>query len=159
MDSYWDAPKSFSSWFRRAAEAAGYDVTPGRGGRAALARKTGISGEQIGRALDNPRGRPSPESLRRIAEALGKAPLELFVAAGYILPEEVARGDRIRPLTPDEHLAAAARRLDLPPPTHSLFVRLSQNLAAGLREERADAAAEERRSAARRSRRRGAPGG
>ncbi|WP_369405759.1 helix-turn-helix domain-containing protein [Streptacidiphilus anmyonensis] len=153
MDSYWDDPGEFRTWLRQAAKAAGYDLTPGAGGRAALSRDTGISEAQIGAALNNPRARPSLESLRLLAKALGKAPLELFVAAGYIRPEEVTSDDRRRPLTAVEHLSAAAFGLDLPVPTHPLFVRLSRSLAAGLTADWTERRAEEPRSAGRGSER------
>jgi transcriptional regulator with XRE-family HTH domain len=83
--------KEFGALVRRLAESAGYDLTPGRGGRIALARDTGMSESAVGRMLSG-LTLPMPSQFENIARALNADVRHLLVAAGVISHESWPEG-------------------------------------------------------------------
>lgn len=73
----------FGRLVSEAAERAGYDLTPGGGGRVALARAIGMSPSAIGRMLDG-KTLPRPSQFENIASALGLDVRALLIQAEII---------------------------------------------------------------------------
>lgn len=92
----------FGAWFKQAAERAGYDTTPGSGGRAALAAAIGMSPSAIGRTLEG-KTLPRPSQFESIARVLGVDVREPLVEAGIISAESWA-----------EHPTGAVRSQPIP---------------------------------------------
>lgn len=78
-----DAAHRFGKYVTRLARNAGYDVSPGDGGRAAFARATGMSPSTVGRMLDG-KTLPQPTQFEAIAQALGADVRDLLVQGGVI---------------------------------------------------------------------------
>lgn len=68
----------FGALVRRLAPPAGYDLTPGAGGRSQLAKKVGMSPSAIGRMLDG-KTLPMPNQYEALAKALDVDVRELLV--------------------------------------------------------------------------------
>lgn len=101
------AARSFGAVVHEAAQRAGYDLTPGAGGRLALARETGMSASAVGRML---RGEtlPRPSQFERIAQVLNLDLHELLVQGG-VISEEYANdlsSGVCSPITPEGALDA-----------------------------------------------------
>ena len=97
----------FGAVVHEAARRAGYDLTPGSGGRLALARDTGMSASAVGRML---RGEtlPRPSQFQRIAQVVHLDLHELLVRGGVISEEsanDLSQGVR-SPITPEGALDA-----------------------------------------------------
>jgi transcriptional regulator with XRE-family HTH domain len=103
----------FAARVAEAAQASGYDLTPRAGGRAALARASGMSETTITRMLNGER-LPDPKFFAPLAKVIGLNPLELLVDAG-VIPAEIISADtlwslsetqpspvRSSPITPEE---------------------------------------------------------
>ncbi|WP_329494213.1 helix-turn-helix transcriptional regulator [Kitasatospora herbaricolor] len=97
----------FGAVVHEAARRAGYDLTPGTGGRLALARDTGMSASAVGRML---RGEtlPRPSQFQRIAQVVHLDLRELLVRGGIVSEDSANDLDRgVRsPITPEEALDA-----------------------------------------------------
>ncbi|GGV30437.1 hypothetical protein GCM10010495_53480 [Kitasatospora herbaricolor] len=97
----------FGAVVHEAAQRAGYDLTPGTGGRLALARDTGMSASAVGRML---RGEtlPRPSQFQRIAQVVHLDLRELLVRGGIVSEDSANDLDRgVRsPITPEEALDA-----------------------------------------------------
>ncbi|MEU2487133.1 helix-turn-helix transcriptional regulator [Streptomyces sp. NPDC012617] len=80
-----DAPPAvrFGALITELATQAGYDLTPGSGGRTHLARDTGMSPSAVGRMLDG-KTLPMPQQLEGLARAVGEPIRTLLVSAGVI---------------------------------------------------------------------------
>jgi transcriptional regulator with XRE-family HTH domain len=78
--------RHFGDLIRRLATDAGYDLTPGKGGRITLAREIGMSESAVGRML-NGITLPMPNQFEQIAKVLHTDVRELLVAAGVISRE------------------------------------------------------------------------
>lgn len=78
-----DAARRFGDLITELATAAGFDLRPGAGGRAALARKTGMSASAVSRMLKG-ETMPMPHQLEAIARAVGADVRTLLVTAGVI---------------------------------------------------------------------------
>ncbi|WP_354642142.1 helix-turn-helix domain-containing protein [Kitasatospora camelliae] len=92
----------FGALVHEAAGRAGYDLTPGAGGRLALARDTGMSASAVSRML---RGEtlPRPAQFQRIAQAVRVELPDLLVRGGVISPDsanDLSQGVR-SPITPE----------------------------------------------------------
>jgi transcriptional regulator with XRE-family HTH domain len=83
MDTPNERAKRFGDLVRQLAPAAGYDLTTGAGGRAALARDVGMSPSAVGRMV-NGETLPMPGQFEKIARALNTDVRNLMVAAGVI---------------------------------------------------------------------------
>jgi len=97
----------FGQVVHEAARRAGYDLTPGSGGRLALARDTGMSASAVGRML---RGEtlPRPSQFQRIAQAVDLDLPDLLVRGGVISEEsanDLSQGVR-SPITAEGALDA-----------------------------------------------------
>lgn len=98
----------FAARVAEAARRAGYDLAPRAGGRARLARDSGLSETTITRMLSGER-LPDPRFITPLAKVIGLNPLVLVVEAG-ILPAETlqslseTRSPQVRsqPITPEE---------------------------------------------------------
>lgn len=77
------AATRFGALVTRLATRASYDVTPGAGGRAALARAVGMSPAAVGRMLDG-KTLPMPNQFEAIAKVLGTDVRDLLVEAEVI---------------------------------------------------------------------------
>lgn len=94
--------QEFATWLYDAMRQAGYTPEPDRreAGRTRFAEAAGISPATVTRALDNGRV-PEPAILRKMANALGVVTLDAFLAAGYLLPDDVGEpnldGEATRP--------------------------------------------------------------
>jgi hypothetical protein len=84
----------FGAWLTAAALAAGYDVTPGGGGRTALAEACGLSPSAMGRALDG-KTLPRPTQYELIAKAVKREVNEVFVEGGILSPEYSTTGGEV----------------------------------------------------------------
>lgn len=119
----------FGRWSSEAARAAGYDIDSQRGGgRAELARKTGMAASSVGRMLAG-KSLPSPRSYSPLAKALGVTLRQVLIEAGAVTAEDLDKvAERLIPvtsLTPDE----AARLLGITIPANvELFVSMVENL-------------------------------
>ncbi|MET8624582.1 helix-turn-helix transcriptional regulator [Kitasatospora sp. NPDC004669] len=89
MRSTETSAERFGAWFKQAAERAGYDTTPGSGGRAALAAATGMSPSAIGRTLEG-KTLPRPSQYESIARVFRVDVREVLVEAGIISAESWA---------------------------------------------------------------------
>lgn len=94
----------FGAVVHEAAQRTGYDLTTGAGGRAALARDTGMSASAVGRML---RGEtlPRPSQFERIARAVHLDLHDLLVRGGVISPDSANDlSERVRslPITPED---------------------------------------------------------
>lgn len=78
--------QEFGHLVRQLATEAGYDLTPGKGGRIALARETGMSESAVGRMI-NGTTLPMPNQFENLARALHTDVRNLLVAAGVISRE------------------------------------------------------------------------
>ncbi|MFF4900547.1 helix-turn-helix domain-containing protein [Streptomyces sp. NPDC001068] len=76
----------FGALVSQLAPAAGYDMTPGAGGRKALARDTGMSESAVGRMLTG-LTLPMPNQFENLARVLNTDVRNLLVAAGVISRE------------------------------------------------------------------------
>jgi transcriptional regulator with XRE-family HTH domain len=102
--------KRFGALVSELAGEAGYDLTPGAGGRLALARDTGMSESAIGRML-NGLTLPMPNQFEKIARVLNTDVRNLLVAAGVISREawpegsipDVRSASSQSPLSPEEY--------------------------------------------------------
>ncbi|GJF30047.1 hypothetical protein KNE206_27470 [Kitasatospora sp. NE20-6] len=99
--------RRFGAVVHEAAQRAGYDLTPGSGGRLALARDTGMSASAVGRML---RGEtlPRPSQFERIAQVVHLDLHELLVRGGVISEDsanDLSQGVR-SPITPEGALDA-----------------------------------------------------
>jgi transcriptional regulator with XRE-family HTH domain len=83
--------KEFGNLIRRLAIEAGYDLTPGKGGRMALARDTGMSESAVGRMLSGAT-LPMPAQFENLARVLHTDVRNLLVAAGVISREAWPEG-------------------------------------------------------------------
>ncbi|GLX54471.1 hypothetical protein Shyhy01_74200 [Streptomyces hygroscopicus subsp. hygroscopicus] len=83
--------KEFGILIRQLATAAGYDLTPGKGGRIALARATGMSESAVGRMI-NGVTLPMPNQFEQIAKVLKTDVRNLLVAAEVISREAWPEG-------------------------------------------------------------------
>lgn len=108
----------FAARVAEAAHRAGYDLSPRAGGRAALARASGLSETTITRMLKGER-LPDPRAITPLAKAVGLNPLELLVEAEIIPPELIQSLSetqpspvRSNPITPEE----AAEQLGIDDP-------------------------------------------
>lgn len=93
----------FGAVVHAAADRAGYDLRPGAGGRAALAKDTGMSASAVGRML---RGDtlPRPSQFERIARAVHLDLHELLVGGGVISSDsanDLSIRVRSQPITPE----------------------------------------------------------
>jgi transcriptional regulator with XRE-family HTH domain len=120
--------KRFGAYVAAAARAAGYDIDSQRGGgRAALARDTGMSASSVGRMLAGER-LPSPRVYEQLAKAL-KVPLrQLLIESGNASEEALDHvAERLMPitsLTPEE----AAPLLGITIPANvKLFISMVEN--------------------------------
>ncbi|MFJ5890398.1 helix-turn-helix domain-containing protein [Streptomyces californicus] len=77
------AAARFGALITRLAHEAGYDVSPGSGGRSALARDAGMSPSSVGRMLDG-KTLPAPNQLEGLARTVQTDVRELLVTAGVI---------------------------------------------------------------------------
>lgn len=95
----------FGRLVTEAATRAGYDLSPGAGGRIALARATGMSASAVGRMVDG-KTLPRPSQFAAIARAVGLNLHELLVHAEIIPPgswtDPATQGVGSRTITPDE---------------------------------------------------------
>ena len=94
----------FGAVVHAAAQRAGYNLRTGSGGRAALAKDTGMSASAVGRML---RGEtlPRPSQFERIARAVHLDLHDLLVRGGVISPDSANDlSERVRslPITPEE---------------------------------------------------------
>lgn len=99
--------RRFGAVVHEAAQRVGYDLTPGSGGRLALARDTGMSASAVGRML---RGEtlPRPSQFERIAQVVNVDLHELLVRGGVISESsanDLSQGVR-SPITPEIALDA-----------------------------------------------------
>jgi transcriptional regulator with XRE-family HTH domain len=121
--------KRFGDYVATAARAAGYDIDSQRGGgRAALARDTGMSASSVGRMLKGER-LPSPRFYERLAKALRVPLRQLLIESGNAsdasLDYVAERLTPITSLTPEE----AAPLLGITIPANvKLFVSMVENL-------------------------------
>lgn len=83
--------KRFGALVSQLAVEAGYDLTPGTGGRLALARATGMSESAVGRMLSG-LTLPMPTQFEKIAKVLQTDVRNLLVAAGVISREAWPEG-------------------------------------------------------------------
>jgi transcriptional regulator with XRE-family HTH domain len=83
--------QEFGRLVTRLAIDAGYDVTPGAGGRIALSREIGMSESAVGRML-NGITLPMPSQFEKIAKVLHTDVRNLLVAAGVISREAWPEG-------------------------------------------------------------------
>lgn len=83
MDSPNERAQRFGALVCELAPRAGYDLTTGAGGRAALARDVGMSPSAVGRMV-NGETLPMPSQFEKIARALHTDVRHLMVAAGVI---------------------------------------------------------------------------
>lgn len=105
-----------------------------------LARSSGVLRETINRIENNKTMLPSADSRRRLAKALGVSHLELLIAAGEILPEEVraAGAEGVIERDPDpmtDELVTLARLIDWRQ-APGIFTGLSNVLAGVLEDQR-----------------------
>ncbi|MFI0934680.1 XRE family transcriptional regulator [Streptomyces sp. NPDC021019] len=77
------AAQRFGALITRLAHEAGYDVSPGSGGRSALARDACMSASSVGRMLDG-KTLPMPGQLEGLARTVHADVRTLLVAAGVI---------------------------------------------------------------------------
>lgn len=91
-----DARTRFAALVTEAAQRAGYDIK-GRGGKAALARDTGMAESSVGRMLAG-KILPDPKYFEPLAAALKISVFELLVESEIISPESLETGTRgVRP--------------------------------------------------------------
>lgn len=81
---------------------AGYDLTSGAGGRAALARDTGMSPSAIGRTLDG-KTLPMPQQLEALARAVHTDVRTLLVTAGVISSQSWPKDANTHVLSANSH--------------------------------------------------------
>lgn len=113
-----------------AAREAGYDIDSIRGGgRAALARKTGMEASSISRMFDG-KSLPHPRYYESLAQAVGIPVRTLLVAAEIISPESLTSDSSARvtsPITPER----AAEQLGISDPLdRELFLGMVARLKA-----------------------------
>jgi hypothetical protein len=77
------AAQRFGALITRLAHEAGYDVSPGSGGRSALARDANMSASSVGRMLDG-KTLPAPNQLEGLARTVHADVRTLLVTAGVI---------------------------------------------------------------------------
>lgn len=102
--------KRFGALVADLATQAGYDLTPGSGGRIALARDAGMSESAVGRMLSG-LTLPMPNQFEKIARVLKTDVRNLLVAAGVISREawpdgvitDVRSASSQSPLSPEEY--------------------------------------------------------
>ncbi|MET8609703.1 helix-turn-helix domain-containing protein [Streptomyces misionensis] len=114
MEDQTEVARRFGALVTEYALRAGYDVRPGGGGRAALARELGMSQSAVGRFLDG-KSLPHPQKFPQIAQTLGIDVRNLLVEAGVISSEAWPEGaspdvrsvtSRSQPLTPEAAMDA-----------------------------------------------------
>lgn len=94
----------FGALIHSLATRAGYDLTPGAGGRLELAKRSGMHKSSVGRMLDG-QTLPNPSNFAGLARALDVDVLDLMVE-GEILTEEDRRkstGTDVRSATSQTH--------------------------------------------------------
>ncbi|MEU5498447.1 helix-turn-helix domain-containing protein [Streptomyces griseofuscus] len=106
--------RRFGALVTEYAQRAGYDVRPGGGGRAALARDLGMSQSAVGRFLDG-KSLPHPQKFASIAQILSIDVRNLLVEAGVIsanawpegaTPDVLSVTPQSQPLTPEAAMDA-----------------------------------------------------
>lgn len=109
MDTTPTPAERFGALVQELAPRAGYDLTPNAGGRAALARDTGMSTSAVGRMIAG-KTLPMPAQFEAIARALNADVRSLLVAAEVIsatawpktTDPDVLSVTRSSPLSPEE---------------------------------------------------------
>lgn len=104
--------QEFATWLWEAMRTAGYPPEPDRrlAGRTKFAAAAGVSLSTVTRALDIGRV-PEPDILRKLAPALHRPVIELFVVAGYLTAEEAGIEEEI-PAAPAVATVSEAIRQD-----------------------------------------------
>jgi transcriptional regulator with XRE-family HTH domain len=114
--------ETFTEWLAAVALAAGYDTTPGRGGRADLAKKMGVDASVVGKALAGG-VTPNIGTLRLLAQALDVPIAEMLVRSGTLKPEDLPQsGEAPPPPVTELDLRAVARHFGVPADRTQLFV-------------------------------------
>ncbi|MFF4292200.1 helix-turn-helix domain-containing protein [Streptomyces vinaceus] len=104
-----DAAARFGALVRQLAIEAKYDLTPNAGGKAQLARDTGMSASSVGRMLDG-KTLPLPHQFETIARVLKADVRTLLVSSGVIssqswpksaIPDVLSATTQSQPLSPE----------------------------------------------------------
>lgn len=100
-----ETARTFAAFLRSAAIKAGYDLTPGAGGRKRLAEDTGISPSAISRTLEG-LTLPRPSQMEKLARVVGKD-LQTMLVRGNVISGESWNGSndphvRSASLTPED---------------------------------------------------------
>lgn len=126
--------EAFATWLARVALKAGYDTTPGAGGRVTLAKAMGVDPSVIGKALSGVR--PHVDTQIRLAKALGVPVREMLIHSGTVEPEDLPiPGDAPPPDTKDLDLYQVARQYGVPEDKLHLFVRSVESVASAFASE------------------------
>ncbi|MFJ9771132.1 transcriptional regulator [Kitasatospora sp. NPDC101157] len=124
---------SFPAWLAELALAAGYDTTPHRGGRSALATDMGVDPSVIGKALSGTA--PAIETQRRLVEVLKSRGVrvtlrDMLIRSGTLLEEDLPQPDeQPPPPATDIDLYAVAAKYGIPPERAHLFVKSVEAVA------------------------------
>ncbi|MGE7437522.1 helix-turn-helix domain-containing protein [Kitasatospora sp. NPDC001175] len=123
----------FATWLADLALAAGYDTTPHRGGRRALAMDMGVDPSVVGKMLGG--FTPAIETQRRLVEVLNSKNVkvtvrEMLIRSGTLREEDLPLPDEQAPPPIAEiDLYAVARRYGIPDERAELFVASARALA------------------------------
>lgn len=130
----------FSEWLTNLAREAGYDPEPRRGGRASLARATGLNATHIGRLLDGTT-KPDIDTMKKLVGPLNDGLvkrgsrrltiIDMLLHTGDLEPGDVPEVEEsVGPS--DIDLWVVAQQLDVPEDQRLLFGRLVHSLAEQL---------------------------
>lgn len=99
-------------------------VATSRGNKSAFARKVGVTTRTLDRWLDA-QVDVSEQSVRAVAEGLGKSPLEMLVAVGYYTTQDVqAIAANLAAIPVDEELEAVRTDPRIPDDLKTRMIRL-----------------------------------
>lgn len=126
----------FSAWLSNLARAAGYDPEPRRGGRARLAKATGLNATHVGRILDGIT-KPDIDTMKRFVAAFNEAGvkvtiLDMLIHSGDIEPDDLPSGGTPTPEVHEIDLWSLAGHFNIPESQRHLFGRLVQSVAEQL---------------------------